>query len=255
MSEYVNIIDGFRLAIGEDGPPESYSPLYEISCLLLGRETRVLSSSGKRIATFIAEMEQYSSSSFIPVVEFPVGSGMVDLFGSIISSVESTIIRQASIARNVATGIKYMIEECADNILEHSCSEFGYISTRYDRTKNTLDICIADKGITLLGSYRANNDADITSDLEAIQAANRGFSTKNRPDAENRGYGLMTTKKMAISGLDGAFAMISGGSIFICDPRGRRFIDASDQMRIPGTIIAIRLSCSKPDFNYINYIE
>ena len=148
-----------------------------------------------------------------------------------------------------------MIEECVDNILEHSRSEFGYISTYYDRTKSALEICIADKGITLLGSYKANNDSDISSDLEAIQAANRGFSTKNRPYAENRGYGLMTTQKMAISGLDGTFAMISGGSVFVCDSRGRRFIDASNQMRVPGTIISIRISCLKPDFNYIKYIE
>lgn len=250
-----NIIDGFRLALLKARPAGAYSPLYEISSLLLGEDIPSLSFSGKRIGTFVAEMERFASNTYIPIVEFPVGTDKIDFFDAIISSVENIIIRQADLKSNLAAGIKYMIEECSDNILEHSRSEFGYISSSYDSVNNVLNICIADRGISVLGSYKSINDPDITSDLEALQAANRGISTKNRPNAENRGYGLMTTKKMAVMGLHGAFAMISGGTIFIFDSKGRRFIDSSEQMRISGTIISLQISCLNPDFNYINYIE
>ena len=70
------------------------------------------------------------------------------------------IIRQAGLESNVAIGLKYMIDECTDNIIEHSKSEYGYISSAIDREANTIDICIADKGITVLGSFQAKNAPD-----------------------------------------------------------------------------------------------
>ena len=221
----------------------------------MGGDVPVLSASGKRLGTFIAEMESFSEADYLPIIEFPSNADKADTFASVISLIENIIIKQAGIKNNVATGLKYMIDECTDNILEHSQSEFGYISSAIDKENGVLEVCIADKGITILGSYRANKDADINSDLEALQAANRGISTKNRPNAENRGYGLMTTKKMAVSGLGGAFAMISGSTIFVYDKSGRKFIDSSNSLHIPGTIITIRIPYSNPDFNYINHIE
>ena len=249
------ILDGLRLALNKVRPIGLHSPLYEISSLLMGDDVLTLSASGKRMSTFIAELERYSEVDSLPAIEFPSTADKADAFASVISLLENIIIKQAGIKTNVAIGLKYMIDECTDNILEHSRSEFGYISSSIDKKNGILEVCIADKGITVLGSYRANSDADISSDLEALQAANRGISTKNRPNAENRGYGLMTTKKMAVSGLGGAFAMISGSTIFVYDKNGRKFIDSSNSLHIPGTIITIQVPYSKPDFNYINYIE
>ena len=165
------------------------------------------------------------------------------------------MIKQASIAPNVATGIKYLIGENVDNITQHSKSERGYIFAQAYPNKQYLDICIADNGITLLGSYKENNDQDIITDLEAIQAANRGISTKNRPEAENRGYGIITSKKMLITGLNGCFAMISGGSMFIYNQNVNKFIDLPQGLKCPGTIVAMRVPYCNSDFNYINYVE
>ena len=56
------------------------------------------------------------------------------------------------------------------------------------------DICIADTGHTIIGSYAENpRTAEISSDIEAIQAAVNGISAKNLPNAENRGYGFRTS--------------------------------------------------------------
>src|SRR5574344_3058492 len=97
-----------------------------------------------------------------------------------------------------------------DNITQHSESGCRYIFAQEHPKKHFVDICIADNGITLLGSYKKNGDFDIATDIEAMQAANRGISTKNLPEAETRGYGIITSKRMLTEGLDGNFIMISG---------------------------------------------
>ena len=56
--------------------------------------------------------------------------------------------------------------------------------------KKYLDICIADQGIGLLGSYKKVPNNEIIDDMEAMKAANRRISSKNRPEAESRGYGI-----------------------------------------------------------------
>ena len=255
MAEMKNILDGFRLALSGLRPDCAFSPAYEITSILQGSSTPVLSSEGKRWSTFIAEVERFASKCHIPVIEFPASLSRTDLFCETIASVEDMIIRQTGMENNVAIGLKYVIDECTDNIIEHSKSEYGYICSAIDRETNTIDICIADKGITVLGSFQAKNDPDIISDLESLQAANRGISTKNRPDAENRGYGLATTKKMIVSGLGGSFAMISGSSVYILDERGGRFLDSSRTVKMAGTIIMMRIPYINKEFKYINYVE
>ena len=255
MTNKKNILDGFRLAISGLKPDSEHSPVFEATSILLGAGVPALSSEGKRWSTFVAEVERFASKCHIPVIEFPASLDRTDLFCETIALVEDTIIRQAGVKNNVAVGLKYMIDECTDNIIEHSKSEYGYISSSIDIESRTIDICIADKGITVLGSFQSKNDSDIISDLEALQAANRGISTKNRPNAENRGYGLATTKKMIVSGLGGSFAMISGGSAFLFDERGGRFVDSSQSVKIPGTIIIMRIPYINPDFKYIHYVE
>jgi hypothetical protein len=46
------------------------------------------------------------------------------------------------------------------------------------------------------------------------ETANQGISTKNLPNAENRGYGILTSKKMIIGGLSGNFIMLSGNALY-----------------------------------------
>ena len=98
-------------------------------------------------------------------------------------------------------------------------------------------------------------DNEIESDLEAIQAANRGISTKNLPNAENRGYGIITSKKMLIDGLGGTFVLMSGNALHLYNSLDRRFVETPENIRWNGTIIALRVPYMNKDFQYINYIE
>jgi len=53
---------------------------------------------------------------------------------------------------------------------------------------------------------------DITSSIEAINSAANGVSTKNRPEAEGRGFGISTSFDMLVNGLKGKYAVMSGNA-------------------------------------------
>ena len=190
-----------------------------------------------RQTEFLAELEKYTSKTYIPIIDFAAGRNS-DAKSSI---VENMIIQQLNIQSNVANGFKYMIDETLDNITEHSESDRGYIFAQAYPTKRFLDVCIADRGVSLLGSYEKLPDNEILSDMEAIKAANRGLSSKNLPDAENRGFGIRTSKQMLIHGLGGQYLMISGSSLYLKSCNLDTFYSMPHGLRW--------------SFNYINYIE
>ena len=207
-----------------------------------------------RHSEFIAIMEGYSRKTYIPIINFPARTNSDDK-EAIISVVENMMIRQSNVPANVSTGIKYIIGETIDNITEHSETDRGFVFAQSYPLKGYLDLCIADRGISLLGSYQKARDYEILSDLEAIKAANRGISSKNLPEAENRGYGIITSKRMLVEGLGGQYLMISGSSFYFNGNGFDNFYTLPPGLRWQGTIIALRIPYQVSSFNYINYIE
>ena len=207
-----------------------------------------------RQTEFLAELEKYTSKTYIPIIDFAAGRNS-DAKEVVSSIVENMIIQQLNIQSNVANGFKYMIDETLDNITEHSESDRGYIFAQAYPTKRFLDVCIADRGVSLLGSYEKLPDNEILSDMEAIKAANRGLSSKNLPGAENRGFGIRTSKQMLIHGLGGQYLMISGSSLYLKSCNLDTFYSMPHGLRWNGTIVALRIPYYSSSFNYINYIE
>ena len=221
----------------------------------IGLDTGGIHTDEMRESEFKAKMEGYSGVTYIPIINFPARTND-DSKEAISTIVENIIIRQSNIAPNVAQGIKYMVDETLDNITEHSESDRGFIYAQAYPKKRYLDICIADRGITLLGSYKRLPDNEISTDLEAIKAANRGISSKNLPEAENRGYGIYTSKRMLINGLGGEYLMISGSNFYYMHPGADGIYSLPDGLRWNGTIVALRIPYYQDSkFNYINYIE
>lgn len=208
-----------------------------------------------RNSEFLAVIERYSRKSYIPIISFPTTKEGDDKKDSILSTIELLIVKQLGMTPNVSTGLKYMLGETIDNIIQHAKSERGYIFAQSYPNKGYLDICIADSGITLLGSYKTLLNNEIDCDLEAIQAANRGISTKNLPNAENRGYGIITSKNMLINGLGGSFIMMSGNALHLYNSEYRRFVETPKNIRWNGTVVALRIPYINKDFQYVNYIE
>lgn len=107
-----------------------------------------------RQTEFLAELEKYASKTYIPIIDFAAGRNS-DAKEVVSSIAENMIIRQLSIRSNVANGLKYMIDETLDNITEHSESDRGYLFAQAYPSKGFLDVCIADRGVSLLGSYKS----------------------------------------------------------------------------------------------------
>ena len=221
---------------------------------LIGMADGGIKPDRMRQTEFLATMEKYASKTYIPIIDFAAERNS-DAKEAVSSLVENMIISQLSIERNVAIGFKYMVDETLDNITEHSESDRGYIFAQAYPQKGFLDVCIADRGVTLLGSYQKLQNNEIATDMEAIKAANRGISSKNLPDAENRGYGIRTSKGMLVDGLGGQYMMISGGGLYFKRPGYDSFCRMPEGLRWNGTIVAMRIPYQSPQFNFIDYIE
>lgn len=215
-----------------------------------GLDTRCM-----RLSNFRAMMQTYRKEDYIPLIKFASSPSAEDYMDEIISIVEDIVIFQIGEVANISTGLRYIIGESIDNIVQHSKSQYGIICAKVNREEMYVDLCIGDNGITLLGSYKENKDEDICSDLEAIMAANQGISTKNLPNAENRGFGIITSKRMLVEGLQGQFFMISGNAMTIVSSSCRQYVELQEDIPCKGTIVIYRIPYNNREFNYIKYIE
>lgn len=251
---------------------EFFTPLFVLSlivfCSKCGKRFRVQNLPGylqtikfgelglqpdkMRGSEFIALMQKYLTKTYIPIINFPAKSDSRD---GIITTVEQMIINQSSIPNNISQGLRYIIAESLDNISDHSESKRGYILAQVYKQKGYLDLCIADSGITLLGSYKKLNNTGIASDLEAIQAAQKRVSSKNVDGIESRGFGISTSRRMIVDGMGGQYLMLSGNAIYMLGKGYDNYYSFPSGLRWNGTIIAFRFPLNKPDFNYTKYFE
>ena len=201
-------------------------------------------------------LHHYDDRSFIPLCSFEMTDSNKDIFGSLL---KNTLLRQVSFDRSGNSSLSYLISELLDNIYEHSQSPRGYIFSQYDEKEKVINLCIADTGITVAGSFKNaglfQKEID-GNEAEALKLANEGYSTKNRPQAENRGYGISTSKSMLVSGMKGAFFMLSGNAFHRFEKGKNDYINFRNIFRWNGTIILMTIPTILPEsFNYINYLE
>lgn len=201
-------------------------------------------------------MQRYTDKTFLPLCSFEMTDSNKDIFGSII---KNTLMKQAHIGRGGSSSLSYLISELLDNVYEHSQSPNGYVYSQFLERKGEINLCIADTGITVAGCFEKaglfQEEID-GNETEALRLANEGYSTKNRPEAENRGYGISTSKAMLVMGMRGGFFMLSGGAFHRYENGANDYIDLKKLFRWNGTIILMRIPVELPnDFNYIDYLE
>lgn len=158
---------------------------------------------------------------------------------------------------HLKSALSYFISELVCNVEQHAGVDVGYGLSMYDADRNSLIIGIADGGLSIYGSYiksqkYLNEIGD--SDAQALYLAQNGYSTKNRPDAENRGYGISSNSKMIVDGLGGAFAILSGNALFYHTSEGKRIYDLPDVVVWPGTLVLAEIPVEEREFNIYNYI-
>lgn len=211
------------------------------------------SNSSQRIKQLLGT---YSDKSYIPVCSFAMSDDNKDTFGSIVRDI---IVRQANIPQKGINPISYFIGELFDNIYEHSESKRGFVFSQFLPKEGCIYLCIADEGITIYNSFKKANlfQKEIDGDESvALSLANGGCSTKNRPSAENRGYGISTSKNMLVKGLHGAFFMLSGGAFHRYEKEWSDYIDIHNIFRWKGTVILMKIPVRVPAiFNFYDYIQ
>ena len=89
-----------------------------------------------------------------------------------------------------------------------------------------------------------------------MRISNEGYSTKDRPGAENRGYGISKSREMIVNGLGGAFFMLSGTAFYRHDENGIVPANIPEEYRWNGTIILVKIPLTAPyGFSFYNYVE
>ena len=153
--------------------------------------------------------------------------------------------------------LTYLLDELICNIQQHAQTEWGYAFLEYDAATNSIEILIADMGITIYGSYVAAQkhlDKLGNSDAEALNLAQNGYSVKNLPDAENRGYGISSNIRMVVDGLQGEFAVLSGNALLVQSATQKKILALPKEIDYKGTMVVVKIPAVVPkDFNLYHY--
>jgi len=155
--------------------------------------------------------------------------------------------------------LTYLLDEFICNIQQHAQTDKGYAYLMYNKAANAIEIVIADLGITIYGSYVAAQkhlDKLGDSDADALNLAQNGYSVKNLPDTENRGYGISSNMKMVVDGLRGEFAVLSGNALMLQMANNRKILALPPEIDFKGTMIMVRIPAQVPDsFNLYDYMS
>lgn len=148
-------------------------------------------------ALYMALLRLYSMSVCNTEPSFADHNNLIRSFGlteeetnKVVKEVETDLISKDVRIQNCKMVLSYILDELICNIQQHAGVTQGHICAVKNQVTDTIDICLADFGITILGSYiKVGRYLDIIGDsaAEALCIAKDGYSTKNRPEAENRG--------------------------------------------------------------------
>lgn len=166
-------------------------------------------------------------------------------------------IQNLCVCPHLKSAISYFVSELICNVEQHAGVDVGYGLALYDTDRNRLIVGIADGGISIYGSYIKSQKylGEIgDSDAQALYLAQNGYSTKNRPDAENRGYGISSNSKLIVDGLGGIFAILSGNALFYNSSSGKRIYALPDEVVWPGTLVLAEIPVEEKELNIYNYI-
>lgn len=199
---------------------------------------------------------QYATKSYLPICMFhPYDESSLKAQ----ELVQRTIRKQMSGNNGVHGVLSLLLGELIDNITEHSKSEEGFIFCQSWPKEKTLYLLISDTGQSIFASYATDDRySGILTNLEssALLLALKGKSTKDRPESENRGYGISKSRKLIVDGLGGEFFLLSGSAFVRYDRNGESVADLPESYRWNGTIVLLKMPTEVPeDFNIYTYIS
>lgn len=227
------------------------APIAAIAAAVLCRKAEIASEI-MPLSAFNVQLSLSHGANGIPIVSFPASGGRTDIRNAITSAIEDFVASETDLDSNVSAAFRYITDEIIDNITEHADTSTGFLNVTWN--SDVLTVCIADGGKTIYGSYLDRHFKGIGSDQAALHAAVSGVSTKNRPGAENRGFGISTSLKMIIRGLDSMMIILSGRGLLIRDEGRNDYTELPEPIYLPGTIVCFTLPIHKDGFNIYDYI-
>jgi hypothetical protein len=197
----------------------------------------------------------YSLKTYLPIIKFSTSSSDEGSFAreAVLSHVARSIRTIVNLPTNYFSVINYLISELTDNIIEHSANNYGYLSFQYYRENQFMDICLADKGIGIYGSYQnyvgSRDFSNITDHLTAVDSAIKGQSTKLLP--EQRGFGMATSRRILTEGLGGKFVYLTGNALLINEELSNFGTD------FKGSIVLIRIPVGNfnTKLSWVDFVE
>ena len=194
-------------------------------------------------------------SSFSNIIAFDIDT---DSINQQAQDIENLCKKACPKSTKVIPVVSYLLDELMCNIQQHAHSERGYVFVQYNKETDTIDIALSDIGITIFGSYVRSQrylDQIGNSDAQAIYFAKEGYSTKDLPNAENRGYGLSSNIKMIVEGLQGQFSIVSGNALSVFDTQETIVMELPEDIGWNGTLVIARIPLNIPnDFSIYTYI-
>ncbi len=199
-------------------------------------------------------LQVYASKTYMPACKIPAKAKNTSIRENVLTTFESILIRQLNLKGQLVSVVKYLISEAIDNIVDHSHSSHGWMMVQNYPSKGYIDICIADTGLGILGSYKNAGFETIKNHAKALDNAINGKSTK--PETNTRGYGLDTSRKMLVNGINGKYFLFSGDAFYIYTIEIEQIIQLDTDNFWDGTMLALQIPANVPaGFNYTTYLE
>lgn len=201
-------------------------------------------------------LDEYSEKRYIPIVRFPTGesSTMETIRNKILSAISDLFKKQLRFTERQRAPLSYLLDEITHNVNDHSGAQEGFVFAQYYPSSNYLDLCICDHGKGIYGSYLDTRKHQPKNEIEAVQMAISGFSTKDRP--ESKGFGITTSRKMLARGLRGKFFIWSGNTAYIESVERVGIVNIPESCYFQGTYVALRIPTLVPiEFNIVDFLE
>ena len=135
----------------------------------------------------------------------------------------------------------------------------GFVFCHTYPSDKTLYVIISDTGRSIFASYASDErySSSLTNrESSGLLLALSGKSTKDRPENENRGYGISRSRGLIVNGLGGEFYILSGSAFVRYDSNGESIADLPQDYRWNGTLILLKIPTGiTNDFDIYQYIS
>lgn len=200
--------------------------------------------------------EYYEGKTYLPICMFhPYDSSSVKAQ----ELIQSAVRHQLGFDTTLNSIISLLLSELIDNITEHSGSDEGFLFVQSHPRERVLYIMICDTGRSIFSSYARDSryiESLTGQESSGLLMALSGKSTKDRPESENRGYGISKSRGLVVEGLGGEFFILSGSAFARHDANGELVADLAGDFRWNGTAVLLKIPTVIPaNFNIYNYIS